>query len=153
MKNFKKLTVVLVLVGILASTGIAFAATIKTPAEIVSALTGKTVSEVTQQRASGKTYGTIANDAGKLAEFKAQMLESKKAILDQKVKDGIMTQQQADQIYNAIKNNQATCDGTGNAAIGRKNGAGFGMGMGAGIGRGNGQGKGLRGCSGSCINQ
>jgi hypothetical protein len=86
----------------------------------------------------------MAKDAGKLEEFKAQMLEQKKAILDQRVKDGKLTQEQADEIYNAIKNNQANCDGTGSAAIGRKYGAGFGLGSGMGNGQGAGRGAGMR---------
>lgn len=157
MKNMKKLIAVIAAVGILGMAGAAYAATVKTPAEIAAALTGKTVENVNEERAAGKTYGTIANDAGKLDEFKAQMLEQKKAILDQRVKDGTLTQAQADEIYNAIKNNQATCDGTGSAMIARGMGRGFGMGRGigayqgagstsgtgTGIGRGMGFGRGM----------
>lgn len=151
MKNFKKLLAVVAVVGVLGTTGIVYAATeAKTPAEVVSGLTGKTVEDVTKERAEGKTYGTIANEADKLDEFKTQMLEQKKAILDQRVKDGTLTQAQADEIYNQIKENQATCDGTGSARIGRGAGAGFGqgscggLGMGSGTqGQGRGQGKGM----------
>lgn len=142
MKIIKKIVAVGMSVFIIGAAGMVYAADIKTPAEIASALTGKTVTEVNAQRESGKTYGAIASDAGKLDEFKAQMLEQKKAILDQRVKDGQMTQQQADDTYNAIKNNQASCDGTGSAGIGRKSGAGFGKGMGMGRGAGAGCGYG-----------
>ncbi len=146
MKNFKKLLAVVAVVGVLGTTGIVYAATeAKTPAEVVSGLTGKTVEDVTKERAEGKTYGTIANEADKLDEFKAQMLEQKKAILDQRVKDGTLTQAQADEIYNQIKENQATCDGTGSARIGRGTGAGFGQGSCGGLGMGSsaqGQGRG-----------
>jgi len=144
MKNLKKIIAAVTVVGILGATGAAYAATVKTPAEIASELTGKTVEDLYKERASGKTYGTIAKDAGKLEEFKAQMLEQKKAILDQRVKDGKLTQEQADEIYNAIKNNQTNCDGTGSAAIGRKYGAGFGQGSGMGNGLGAGRGAGMR---------
>jgi hypothetical protein len=72
---------------------------------------------------------------------KTQMLEQKKAVLDQRVKDGKLTQEKADEIYNAIKSNQATCDGTGSAQIGKKYGVGFGMGQGAGKGMGKCQGQ------------
>jgi len=142
MKNIKKLIAVLAAVGVLGAAGVAFAATAKTPAEIVSGLTGKTVEDLYAERSTGKTFGTIAGEAGKLDEFKAQMLEQKKAILDQRVADGILTQEMADQIYNNIKNNQAACDGTGNAAIGQKYGAGFGQGCGFGRGMNGGQGAG-----------
>jgi hypothetical protein len=140
MKNLKKLIAVATVVGSLGIAGAAYAANATTPAGIVSSLTGKSVEEVTAQRAAGTTYGAIAQEAGKLDEFKAQILEQKKIVLDQKVKDGNLTQAQADQIYNSIKNNQTTCDGTGSAGIGRSNGVGFGTGMGRGAGQRNGGG-------------
>ncbi len=165
MKNTKKLLVGLLTVGVLSASVAVYAAEVKSPAEIASSLTGKTVTQVDQERAAGKTYGTIAKDAGKLDEFKKQILEQKKANLDQQVKDKKITQAQADTIYNAIKANQATCDGTGTAAIGRKNGMGNGQGSslnqgrgmgrgvgmqrGAGMGRGAGLGSGMR--NGSCL--
>lgn len=140
MKNYKKLLAVITAIGILGAAGAVYAAASKTPAEIASGLTGKSIEEVNTERASGKTYGTMAKEAGKLDEFKSQMLEQKKAILDQKVKDGIMTQERADEIYNALKSNMANCDGTGNSGIGRKYGAGFGQGNGKGCGKGQGRG-------------
>lgn len=125
MKGLKKFVALVVAVGTLGLAGVAFAATLKTPAEISSELTGKTIAEVTQERSSGKTYGQIANEAGKLDEFKAQVLGQKKAVLDQRVAEGRLTQEQADEIYNNIKNNQAACDGTGSSGVGRKHCAGF----------------------------
>lgn len=154
MKNMKRLILLVVAVGVLGLAGVAYAADLKTPADIAAALTGKSVADVARERAEGKTYGTIAKEAGKLEEFKAQMLEQKKVVLDQRVKDGTLTQQQADEIYNQIKANQASCDGTGNAAIGKKYRAGFGQGkgmgncMGRGIGRGAGMGNGSCGGAG-----
>lgn len=136
MNNMKKMIAVIAVAGVLGTAGAAYAAAVKTPADIAAALTGKTIEAVNEERAGGKTYGTIANDAGKLDEFKAQMLEQKKAILDQKVKDGDLTQAQADEIYNNIKERQATCDGTGSAMNGRKNGTGIGQASGTGRGRG-----------------
>lgn len=142
-KGFKKVTALVAAIFVLGTAGAAFAATYKTPAEIVSGLTGKTTDQVSAERVAGKTYGTIANDAGKLDEFKAQMLEQKKAILDQRVKDRTLTQERADALYNAIKANQAVCDGTGNAGLGMGCGGGTGTGgcgMGNGLGRGAGRG-------------
>lgn len=149
MGNMKKLIVSVVAIGVLGLAGAAYAADMKAPADIAAALSGKSVEDVAKERAEGKTYGTIAKDAGKLEEFKAQMLEQKKAALDQRVKDGILTQQQADEIYNRIKTNQAACDGTGNAGIGKKSGAGFGQGKGAGRGMGRGTGMGNGRCGGA----
>lgn len=136
MKNLKKLVAVSLSVLVIGAAGMVYAADLKTPAEVAAALTGKSVNEIYVEREGGKTYGTIANEAGKLDEFKTELLKQKKAILDEKVKNGQITQQQADEIYNNIKNNQAACDGTG-----RKNGMGFGMGIGRG---GNGLGCGIR---------
>jgi len=146
MKNFKKLIAVATIVGSLSVVGVAGAAVATgatTPAGIVAGLTGKSVEAVTAERASGTTYGTIAQEAGKLDEFKAENLVQKKVILDQKVTEGNLTQAQADATYNSIKENQATCDGTGSAKMGQKNGMGSGQGMGAGQHNGGGMGRGM----------
>lgn len=147
MKNFKKTVAILGTLGVLAISTAAYAAA-KTPSQIVSGLTGKTEAVINTERAAGKTYGTIAKDAGKLKEFQLQMLVEKKAVLDQRVKDKTLTQPQADAIYNSIKANQAICNGTGSAAIGRKNGVGFGQGTGCGMGVVRGSGTGMRNGSG-----
>jgi len=54
----------------------------------------------------------------------------KKAILDQRVKDGNITQEQADTVLKLMETNQATRDGTGGAKIFQKSGMGFGQGRG-----------------------
>ncbi|TEB15260.1 hypothetical protein Psfp_02297 [Pelotomaculum sp. FP] len=81
MINFRKLLVVATVAGVLGAAGAAYAATAKTPAEITAELTGKTVSELYNERAAGKTYGTIANEAGKLDEFKHKCLSKRKSCL------------------------------------------------------------------------
>jgi hypothetical protein len=145
MKNIKKMVLSLAVVTVL-STGVVFAAVAtKTPAEVAAGLTGKTVEEVTTDRTAGKTYGTIAEEAGKLEEFKTETLQQKKLLLDQRVIDGNLTKAAADEIYNSIVENQETCDGTGSAGTGKMNGAGFGKGRGQGMGNGSGQGNGA-GC-------
>ncbi|SPF33855.1 conserved exported hypothetical protein [Candidatus Desulfosporosinus infrequens] len=146
MKNFKKLIAAATIVGVLGMTGAVYAAVgATTPAGIVAGLTGKSVEQVTAERAAGKTYGTIASEAGKLDEFKTEILELSKANLDQRVKDGYLTQAQADTAYNTMKANQVICDGTGSARMGLGNGTG--LGMGAGAGRRNGGGRGMNaGC-------
>lgn len=149
--KFKKIAVILAIVlavGVFSATAMA-ATGYKTPAEIVAGLTGRTTDSVTTERTeSGKTYGTIANEAGVLDQFKSQMLEQKKAILEEKVAAGTITQERADAIIAAMENNQANCDGTG-SGMGMRSGAGTGngTGMGFGCGRGgNGQGCGMGGC-------
>jgi hypothetical protein len=132
MKRFMKVTVVIAAVFVLGSVGTAFAATIKTPAEVVSELTGKTADQVNSERASGKRYGTIAKDAGKLEEFKKEILEQKRASLNQRVKDGTLSKEKADSIYDAMVKAQESCDGEG----GGSSRAGCGAGLGAGAGKG-----------------
>ena len=146
MKGNKKLFAVVLMIGLLGAAGFAYAAA-QSPADIAAGLTGKTVEALVAERAAGKTYGAIAGDAGKLEEFKTQMVAQKKAILDERVAAGTMTQEQADKIYAALQANMANCDGTGSgkAAIGKANGAGFGQGMGQGAGQGAGMGRGQGG--------
>ncbi len=136
MKNIKTYIVAATMVGLLGVTGTAFAAANSTPAEITAGLTETTVDKVNAERVAGKTFGAIAGEAGKLDEFKAQILEQKKALLDQRVADGTLTKEKANEIFKSITTNQATCDGTGTAKICKNTGAGFGLGQGMGNGAG-----------------
>ncbi len=147
MKRFKKFVMAFTVLAIVGAGSAVYASAAMTPAEIAASLTGKSVQALNQERAAGKTYGTIAKEANKLDEFKSQMLEQKKLVLDQRVAEGRLTQERADTIYNSIKTNQANCDGTGNAKMGKNAGAGFGQ------GQGNGMGKGLRDGSGAGANR
>ena len=128
-KNIKKkltAAAAVLTVGLLGVTAFA-ASDYKTPAEAAACVTGRTVESVTEERAeTGKTYGTIASEDGKLAEFKDGILELRKDQLSDRVADGSMTQAQADKTITAIEENQAVCDGTGSAGVGR----GFGLGCG-----------------------
>jgi hypothetical protein len=140
MTKFKKFALIgLAVLTVTAMSITTFAVSYKTPAEIVAGLTGQTVDSATAERTeTGKTYGTIANEAGKLAEFKAQILETKKAALQEKVDAGTLSQDRANEIIAAMEQNQASCDGTGTGRIGRNMGAGFDRGMGSGQCRGQG---------------
>jgi hypothetical protein len=124
----------------------------KTPAEALAGLTGSTPEAVLEQRAKGDTFGSMAKEARVLDEFKAEMVEIKKAVLEEKVTEGSITREQADDITAAIEERQADCDGTGSGGSGCLSGqAGFGFGFGNGQceGRNNGrQGMGLGQCGG-----
>ena len=127
-----------VLVISAASVSALAAAEYGSPAEVVAGITGRTQQEVIKEKTeTGKTYGQIANEAGVLDEFKAAVLELKKEFLKAQVAAGKMTQEEADEILAAIAENQATCNGTGGAKVGKLNGANFGSNTG---GRGNGYG-------------
>lgn len=127
-----------------------FAATYNTPAEIAASLTGRTVEDVLAERyETGKTFGTIANEAGRLDEFKEESLLMKSDILDQQVDAGYLSREEADSILEAIQAQQAICDGTGIGA-----GAGIGIGS-SGVGAGTGAGAGFGGgyCGGLGLGQ
>ncbi len=145
MINLKKaIAIITMVLTIGAVSASAFAASAySTPAEAVAGLTGRTVESVVSERVeTGNTYGTIANEAGVLDEFKAQILEMKKDRLNARVEAGTMTQERADAIIAAMEENQTTCDGTGSARLGQAMGACFGAGNGTGQGNGSGQGLG-----------
>ncbi|MFZ2537670.1 MAG: hypothetical protein WAX04_02060 [Oscillospiraceae bacterium] len=141
----KVIAVGTMVLAISSTSSTAFAAsTYNTPAEAVAGITNRTVQSVIDERAqTGKTYGTIAKEAGNLDRFKKENLEMKKSKLNAQVVDGEITQEKADTIIKAIEENQAVCDGTGAAKIGRKMGAKFGS-NGTCIGKGkNGGGRGM----------
>ena len=154
--NTKKWTRNIAIVAVLGALIIAFAATAyaatgaRTMADVAATVTGRSVASVTEERTdTGKTYGTIAKDAGKLDDFKSEALKVRKEQLDAQVAAGTLTQEKAEEIYQAIEKNQATCTGTGGARIGRSMGACFCQGQGNGAGRGNGSGCGM-GNGGGC---
>lgn len=149
MKNSKKLFTLGAVTLLIGATSLsAFAASqYNTPAEVVAALTKRTVESVVEERIdSKKTYGTIASEAGKLDEFKEEILEMKKANLAEQVANGKISQEDVDDIIEKLEENQINCDGTGGAKLGRNLGARFGSngeGLGnGGASRGNGQGRG-----------
>lgn len=152
MKKFKKvITVSAVVLALGVTSVVGFAESVyKTPAEAVAGLTGKTVENVIVERQeANKTYGKIADEAGKLDEFKKEILQIKKDNLDAQVKEGKITQEKADMIIKAIEENQANCDGTGSQKMGQKenarfgsNGLGQGLGGEAKVGQGRGQAEG-----------
>ena len=121
--------------------GSAFAAAPKTPAEALASVTGRTVESVTAEKiATGKTYGTLAKEAGKLIEFEKANLEARKENIKDRVASGKMTQARADELIKTIEAKIAACDDTP-SHFGKEIGAGFGSG-GSGQGNGNGQGGG-----------
>lgn len=145
MKNLRHVlaaSLVVVALGVTSVTVFA-AAKYDSPAEAAAALTGKSVEEVLKIRQEEKkTLGTQVDEVGKLDEFKQEILEQKKEILQERVADGTLTQEQADQILKNVETNQANCAGTG-FGRGMMNGFGFGQGMMNGYRNGNGNGNGF----------
>ena len=139
MKKFRKVSIIAAVVLVVGATGVTgFAASAyQSPAEAVAGITGQTVESVVAERQeTNKTYGKIAEDAGRLEEFKVEAMEMKKDRLNAQVADGKITQEKADTIIKTIEENQANCDGSGSKGEGQEQGARFGM-------NGEGQGQGL----------
>lgn len=150
MIKFKKVLVLGAMAMALGATSVtAYAVSnYNSPAEAVAGLTGRTIDSVIEERTeTGKKYGTIANEAGKLTEFKAEVLEMKKDKLNEKVQAGEMSQEEADKIITTLEQNQENCDGTGTTKMGQKLGLGFKSMNGNGQGKG-GQGRGQGNCGG-----
>ena len=129
MKRLNKILFLALVLFAFAAVSSAYAFTFSSPAEIVSNLTGKSAGDIAEQRFdSGKTYGEIAYDENKWAEFREEMLENKKAYLDERVKEGVLSQKEADKYYNYMLEMQEYCDGNG--AYGKGTGCGLrGRGM------------------------
>ncbi|MEZ0536403.1 hypothetical protein ACAG39_04015 [Caldicellulosiruptoraceae bacterium PP1] len=129
-------------------------------ASVVSKLTGLKTDEVLDLKAQGKTFYEIALSKGVTADkFKDTVYQEKSAYVDQKVKDGVITKEQADAIKAQMKSRIDNCNGQGYTnrpqngygifgnGGGQNQGRGMGNGRGAAQGRGAGQGYGMRGFS------
>lgn len=112
----KKALIIVLSFGILTTGFISASALVrpKTKAELLSELTGKSVQKIEGERLTSKTYGQVASDNDVLDEFQAKRIENHKQFLQEKVANGSVTQEQADQIISQMKQNQANCDGSGN---------------------------------------
>ncbi len=145
----KKLFVVIaVAVALLIGATAALAATpVKTPAEIVAELTGKTVDQVSEAREGGKTYGAQAAESNKLQEFKDERLAQYETALDEAVEENRITQAEADELYETMKSRMDSCTGNGDG-LGSNGGCGLG-GMMRGSNGGNGPGR-MNGNCGNC---
>jgi hypothetical protein len=155
MRNLRRAVVIAVMAMAIGVSSItAFAESVyNTPAEALAGLTGTTVEEVTAARIeTGKTYGTLANEAGKLAEFKTELLEMRKDALQAKVAAGSLTQEQAETRLAAMTANQAECDMTGAQKTMLKSGSFLRMMNGSASRAGLGMGQGRQSGNGTCHN-
>ena len=104
------------------------------PAGLVAELTGRTADAVMDERfESGKSYGTIADEAGVLDQFKNRILELNQQALQARVTAGTMTQEQADARMAQMEQRQALCDGTGAGYMAGERGFNRGAGLGTGV--------------------
>lgn len=143
MKNVRNIVAASVLslaMGVTSLTVFA-AAKYDSPQEALAGMTGKTVEEIAEKRVEeNKTYGAIAAEEGKLDEFKVELLEQKKEVIQKRVSEGNLGQEDADRIIERIQDHQEACDGEGNPGEGMMEGYGiqFGNGSKDGTGMGNG---------------
>lgn len=133
----KTIGIAAILIFVLAMSAVAFAGTLMTPAEVYSEVSGKTIEEAYAARGD-KTFGELAADEGLLESFQSLNLENRKLVLQERVENGQMTQEQADLILDQMEN----CDGTpGGTRLGMNLGAAFGRGNAE---KGSGYGNGMR---------
>ncbi|KUO62010.1 MAG: hypothetical protein APF84_05120 [Gracilibacter sp. BRH_c7a] len=109
---------VLLLVGANSVLG----ATFKSPAEIYAELKGISVEEAYAVRQAGSGFCLQTENPDISEEFRAQMLENRKAVIQEKVIAGELTQEQADSFIANMEENMANRDGS----LGR-GGMGFGQ--------------------------
>jgi hypothetical protein len=116
--------------------------------DVVADLTGLSVDEVQAQRAEGESIADIAEANGVAAEdVVADALAARKAILDAKVADGTITQEQADVAFDQMSERLTERVSTDEVGPPSWSGQGRGQGMGQGMGQGQGA------CAGSCTAQ
>ncbi|MHB8741349.1 MAG: hypothetical protein ACYC62_09285, partial [Coriobacteriia bacterium] len=117
--------------------------------DVVADLTGLSVEEVQAQRAEGSSVADIAEANGSSSEaVVSTALEARKALLDEKVADGTITQDQADLAYEQMT--ERLTERVSTDETGRPSWGGMGGGMGGGRGGRGGQGGGMGACGGTC---
>lgn len=135
MKKFIGIALILLICLSIAVPVLAYSS-YKTPLEIISTLTSMSQDDIINEKAK-KTFARIAKENNVLDEFKRQMLESKKQIINERIKAGSITDEEGEQILNNVKERQQYCNGEGYKKWQRQsNGYGRGNGYGKGMGRG-----------------
>lgn len=140
----KKTVVVLaVAVMLLSTVSVAFAETNWSPAKIFGGMKGMSEQEAYAYRnEQNKRFGELALAEGETfyVEFSEEMLAAKKAMLQEMVKVGKLTQERANEIMEKLQ----ACDGTqmrvmqGTGLFGNRDGEGFRGGFGGQKGQGQG---------------
>lgn len=118
--------------------------------DVLAGLTGLSTDAIAAERAEGNSIADIAEANGVATETVVDAaLDARKELLDAKVADGTITQEQADLAYDRMT--ERVTDRVTTDEIGRPSWAGQGRGQGAGQGQGGGMmgGQGQRG-QGAC---
>lgn len=161
-KFISSLSALTLALGFFATVGVTgvLAQSFLTPAELLSSLTERPVEELRTERFdSGLSYGQMAQEAGLLEDFKAGVLDVKRASLADRVEQGLLSQEEADALLSDLEARREDCSGEpgqglqprtgrfgsqgqGLGAGGEKRGQGLGRGQGQGAGQGQGRGQG-----------
>lgn len=127
----KKLVLLMAVVMVFGTMGVAFADSSFNPASVFAKLKGVDQETAYQMRTEANlSYGELAEKEGFSDEFRTEMQEVKKARLDELVLAGEITQERADEILA----NFETCDGSRQHM--EENKGLFGKGQGQGQGQG-----------------
>lgn len=112
----KKL-IAITLIGVLAIGlgAMSFADAFSSPAQVYADLAGVDVATAYELKGTDKTFGELAEENGFLDAFEAATLSGKIAIVNARVADGTLSQEDADAIIEQIEN----CDGDPQSRLGQ----------------------------------
>lgn len=86
----------------------------ETPREALSAITGKTIDEIhTLRFEEGMNHADLFETDAQYEEFKSEVLEQRKDRIDERVEDGRLTQERANEIKNQMNEDTEMFDGRG----------------------------------------
>lgn len=127
----KKLVLLMAVVMVFGTMSVAFADSSFSPASVFAKLKGIDEEAAYQMRRdTGSNFGELAESEDFYAEFKEEIQESKRLRLDELVKEGVITQERADEILA----NFETCDGSRQHMQENRGLFGKGQGQGQGLG-------------------
>lgn len=138
----KKIIILTLVLAVILTTSItAFAFTGTSPVEILAGLTGKTTGNLANIKyASGNSYGQIAYNEGQdvWEDFMTERFENKKALIKERLADGSLSQEEADEFLAYLEEMQDFClENSGCLDMMRDRNKNYGFGMGKNFDKGN----------------
>ncbi len=116
-ENIMKKLLVIGLIGVLTIGlgAMSFADAFSSPAEAYADLSGMSVAEAYELKGADKTFGKLAEENGFLDDFEAATRAGKINIVQARVADGTLEQEDADEIISQIND----CEGTPGSRLGQ----------------------------------
>jgi hypothetical protein len=127
----KTILVLAVAVMVFGTMSVAFADASWGPLAILEKLSGESQEDIYAMREEGETLGDVAKDLGVYDDFRAEALTQKKAMLQEMLEAGEITEAEAERVLTAFE----SCDGTqqqvlqGEGLFGQRAGNGQGNGL------------------------